>query len=188
MTKHRRKNGFPAFFLFFTVAALLILSACNFSTGAGSAGEPGDLVKQIVQQTFAAMTQAAGLPADDPARQTQEAQAAAQTETSVAFNAPVFTPTTTPTPTPGIVQVSVSRETNCRSGPGPAYEVYGILRVGQTAEVVGRNFVNDTWIIKLPSNPAITCWVWGQYASVTGNWESLPIIKTPPTPTPTLSG
>jgi hypothetical protein len=81
----------------------------------------------------------------------------------------------------------VSVETNCRSGPGTAYGALGALLVGQSAEVVGRSASSDSWIIKLPSNPAITCWLWGQYATVTGNTGNLPIITPPPTPTPTAT-
>ncbi len=170
-----RQHFFSIIFLA-ALAALLLLSACSLQSTSGlPAGQANDLVNQIVTQTFAALTQAAGEAAQVTA--TIPAQESSTLE---------FTPTVTLTPTPGIVQVSVSRETNCRTGPGPVYEALGILRVGQTAEVVGRNFINDNWIIKLSSNPAIVCWVWGQYATVSGNWEALPIIKTPPTPTPTV--
>ncbi len=98
---------------------------------------------------------------------------------------PSLTPTPTFTLTPEVPMVSVSVQTNCRSGPGPAYDILGILNVGQTAEVVGRSVYNDNWIIKLPSNPAVTCWLWGQYATVTGNTGALPVFNPPPTPTPT---
>ncbi|MFA5873603.1 MAG: SH3 domain-containing protein, partial [Anaerolineales bacterium] len=97
---------------------------------------------------------------------------------------PSLTPTPTFTLTPEVPMVSVSVQTNCRSGPGTAYDILGILNVGQTAEVVGRSVYNDNWIIKLPSNPAITCWLWGQYATVVGNTAGLPIVTPPPTPTP----
>jgi hypothetical protein len=80
--------------------------------------------------------------------------------------------------------VSVSVQTNCRSGPGTVYDSLGFLDVGQTAEVVGRSTSSDNWIIKLPSNPAITCWLWGQYATVVGNTSGLTVYTPPPTPTP----
>jgi hypothetical protein len=80
--------------------------------------------------------------------------------------------------------VSISVQTNCRVGPGTAYDVLGIMNVGETAQVVGRSASSDYWIIKLPSNPAITCWLWGKYATVVGNKSGLPIIAPPPTPTP----
>ncbi|TSA47703.1 MAG: hypothetical protein D4R46_00715 [Chloroflexi bacterium] len=100
---------------------------------------------------------------------------------------PSLTPTPTFTLTPEVPMVSVSVQTNCRSGPGPAYDILGIMNVGQTAEVVGRSVNNENWIIKLPSNPAITCWLWGQYATVVGNTAGLPIVTPPPTPTPAAS-
>jgi hypothetical protein len=83
--------------------------------------------------------------------------------------------------------VSVSVNTNCRVGPGTVYEILGYLNVGQTAEVVGRSASSDFWIIKPPSNLAITCWVTNQYATVVGNTAGLPVINPPPTPTPAPS-
>jgi hypothetical protein len=164
------------------LGAILLLSACSFQSVPST--QPDDLVGQIVQQTFAAYTRAAASPSqNDSAQQTQVAQSAAQTLIALTSSTPEATRTPTLSPTPGTVQVTVSLETNCRSGPGPAYEKLGILKVGQTADVVGRNSVNDTWIIKLPSNPSITCWLWGQYASVSGNWEAVPVLTPPPTPT-----
>ena len=80
--------------------------------------------------------------------------------------------------------VSVTVQTNCRFGPGAPFDILGIMNIGETAEAVGRSANNDNWIIRLPSNPAITCWLWGYYASITGNWQALPVITPPPTPTP----
>lgn len=81
------------------------------------------------------------------------------------------------------VTVTVSVDTNCRLGPGTLYEIVGVLPVGQVAEVVGRSASSDNWIISLPSNPAVTCWVWGQYATVSGDTSTLPVITPPPAPT-----
>jgi len=39
----------------------------------------------------------------------------------------------------------------------------------------------------LPSNPAVTCWLWGQYATVLGNTDGLPAINPPPIPTPAVA-
>lgn len=125
--------------------------------------------------------------------QTQMALSIQQTMTALAYNAPqpanIFTPTNTPTftftPTDSSVTVSVSVNTNCRTGPGSAYDIIGALAVGQTAEVVGRSQNSDNWIIKLPGSPSVTCWLWGQYATVVGNTAGLPVYTPPPTPTPT---
>jgi len=82
-------------------------------------------------------------------------------------------------------QVSVSVPTNCRAGPGTTYERLGGLQVGEVAEVVGRHATRDYWIIRNPDRPAELCWLWGEYATVTGNTGILPVFTPPPTPTPT---
>jgi uncharacterized protein YraI len=77
------------------------------------------------------------------------------------------------------VRVMVSVDTNCRSGPGSSYTYLGALLVGENAEVVGRNLDGTYWIIRNPDQPAGTCWLWGQYASVSGNIYGLPVYSTP---------
>ena len=103
---------------------------------------------------------------------------------------PTLTPTATlsPTPvftaTPVVPQISVSVATNCRVGPGKVYDRVGALLVGQVSEVVGRNQVGNYWYIRNPSRSDGFCWLWGEYATVTGNLAALPILTPPPTPTP----
>jgi len=93
---------------------------------------------------------------------------------------PSETPTITPTGTPSVPQVSVSSATNCRTGPSTAFDwLYG-LDPGKTAEVVGKNTPTGYWIIKYPGG---TCWLWGQYATVTGNTSGLTEYPVPATPT-----
>ena len=55
----------------------------------------------------------------------------------------VFTPTVTLTPTPAIPMVSVSLDTNCRTGPGKIYDYLGALLVGEKAEIVGKNTTSN---------------------------------------------
>lgn len=102
---------------------------------------------------------------------------------------PSATPSATlsPTPlftaTPVVPLISVSVATNCRVGPGRVYDRVGALLVGQTAEVIGRNQVSNYWYIREPTRN-VTCWLWGEYATVTGNLAALPVFTPPPTPTP----
>jgi hypothetical protein len=86
--------------------------------------------------------------------------------------------------TPGIVTVSVSANTWCMTGPDVIYDKVFILYVGQTAEVIGKDAYGVYWVIKNPKNPAVTCWLWAYYATVTGDASQLPVITPPPTPTP----
>lgn len=103
---------------------------------------------------------------------------------------PTITPSATLSPTPVftstslVTLVSVSVATNCRVGPGKVYERVGALLVGEVAEVVGRSADGNYWYIRNPRQSNGFCWLWGQYATVTGNFAALPVFTPPPTPTP----
>lgn len=150
--------------IIFTLSLILLLAlaSCNLPGGTRIAGDSGDLPGQP--------TRTVGTPG-----------ALQPIETSSQ------TPSITSSLTPELPLVTVSVATNCRTGPGEPYDIIGALPVGIPAEVVGRNASGDTWIIKLPSNPSITCWLWGHYATVTGDTSHLPIVEPPPTPTPVIS-
>jgi hypothetical protein len=105
---------------------------------------------------------------------------------------PQYTSTPGPTPTPGftstptVPEVSVSTNTNCRTGPGTQYDLIGGLLVGEKAVVVGKNTSTGYWIINNPGKSG-TCWLWGQYATVSGNTVGLTEYAIPPTPTPSAT-
>ncbi len=97
---------------------------------------------------------------------------------------PPRTATLTLTSTPAGVFLSVSMATNCRSGPGKAYDWLGGLEVGKTAEAVGRYTPSNYWIIRNPMGNG-TCWLWGEYVTVVaGDPRNLPEMTPPPSPTP----
>jgi hypothetical protein len=79
--------------------------------------------------------------------------------------------------------VTVSENTNCRTGPAVVFDLVGALLVGEQAVVVGKYTIGNYWIINNP-NGSGTCWLWGQYATVTGDTLGLPEYAPPPTPTP----
>jgi hypothetical protein len=81
--------------------------------------------------------------------------------------------------TSGAVTVTVSQNTNCRSGPGQAFNEVGSLGPGQIAEVIGKDTFDNYWIIKLPDGSGKTCWLWGQYATVTGDPSKVADVATP---------
>ena len=80
--------------------------------------------------------------------------------------------------------VTVSIDTNCRTGPGLAYDQIGVLLRGESAVIVGQEETGNYWIIENPDRSG-TCWLWAQYATVTGNVSGLPLLTPPPSPTPT---
>ena len=96
---------------------------------------------------------------------------------------PQFTATTGPSATPSVPEVTVSQNTNCRTGPGVAYDNIGALLIGQKATVVGKNTSTGYWIINNPGKTG-TCWLFPQYATVSGNTANLQEYSIPPTPTP----
>lgn len=96
---------------------------------------------------------------------------------------PSLTPSITPTATPDTPMVEVSVGTNCRTGPGNAYDIEGALLKGEEAEIIAKDPNDLFWYIPNPDRPGAFCWVWGQYASTTGNTDNLPVYTPEPTPT-----
>jgi hypothetical protein len=111
------------------------------------------------------------------------------TATSTITLTPTVTLTFTPvfTATPTIPQLTVSVDTNCRVGPGVIYARVGALLVGEIAEVYGRDPTGKYWFIRNPDSNSNFCWLWGEYATLAGPFQSLPVFTPPPTPTPTFT-
>lgn len=84
--------------------------------------------------------------------------------------------------TPSTTTVTVSRNTNCRKGPGSQFDINGALLIGQVAEVIAKNTPTNYWIIKTPGSSSGTCWLWGQYATVSGDTSAVAEATLPPTP------
>jgi len=152
----------------------------------------------LLTTALACVQPGASAPAPDPnAGNTSIAQTIAARQTEAALNNPAtatftFTPeiptltleptlSATPdfTATPTTPMISVSEDTNCRVGPGKAYERVGILLVGETAEIVGREPKGEYWLIRNPDTGVDLCWVWNEYATITGNIYTL-LLYTPP--------
>jgi hypothetical protein len=177
-----RKNSI----VIIVIAGLAMFSACSLP------GRPAVVNQPNQDPTAAIRTQVAGIVAGTQAAQTSQANAMMATMASLVTDTPeyTFTPSLTPsltlTMTPSVPMVSVSQETNCRSGPGEPYAILGTLPVGVQAEVVARTDFGD-WIIKLPSKPSVTCWLWDYYATVTGDTSALPKFTPVPSPTSTAT-
>ncbi|MCE9645194.1 MAG: hypothetical protein K8S20_04270 [Chloroflexi bacterium] len=154
--------------IYAALVLILAMLACNMPSAQAS---PEDLVATITAQALLVQNGQGNAPTSTP---------------ESGFTAtPEFTPTNTLTPTPSVPMVSVSQNTNCRTGPGTEYDLIGALLIGQTAEVVGKSTATNYWIINTPGSSG-TCWLWGNYATVTGNTAILAEWPIPPTPTPSL--
>ena len=184
-------KGIKKYFL--PLLLIFILSACNLPVAAeglqsGESGEDAGLLLTITAQAL--ILEQAGQTSTPTAADVQSqtivyVTATADGAASATPDAALPPPANAASPS-GAPTVTVSTATNCRTGPGQAYPSIFGLPVGQTAEVVGKNTSTNYWIIKIP-NGAGTCWLWGQYATVTGDTSALPTVAIPPTPTPTIT-
>lgn len=91
------------------------------------------------------------------------------------------TPTATlpPTNTPVPPTLTVNTDTNCRAGPGTSYGIVITLHPGTIAYITGKDTLDNFWIIDAPNYPGTTCWISGQYTTISGDTNDL---VEPPTP------
>ncbi len=119
-------------------------------------------------------------PATGTAQAAMTSQAQGQ-DTGTSTAAPAASPTPAATLTPSSVSASVMASTDCRTGPGTAYSIVTNLNAGQTAIVVGQDQLDQYWLVDNP-NGSGTCWLWGLYATVTGNSAAVPAVTAPAPP------
>ena len=168
-----------------SVAVLLLASlACALPSTAVPVTQDLNFYNTSIAQTVAAaVAQTQGLPS--PTTIIQDTTTPFMSSTP---EPPTLTPTETVTPspvftsTPLVPLISVSIATNCRVGPGRIYDRVGALLVGEVAEVHGRNDPGNYWYVRLPNGNF--CWLWGEYATLSGNTSALPVYTPPPSPTP----
>jgi hypothetical protein len=102
-------------------------------------------------------------------------------KTAQAANQPAQSGAAAPTDTPSTPTVTVSSPTNCRAGPSTDYDLLYTLNVGETAEVVGKYSGGNYWVINNPDGGG-NCWLWGEYATISGDTDNLPEMIPPPAP------
>lgn len=92
-------------------------------------------------------------------------------------------PTPVPTATPDGVTVTVTGRPfqNVRSGPSTIFDVLGQLNEGETARVIGASRDNAWVVIDFRGRQG---WMSASLLDIFGNLNSVPIIDSPPTPTP----
>lgn len=149
-------------------ALLVAILACNLPSNQ-SVAQPPDLAGTITAQAMILL---------------ESSNTPTFTSLPAFTETPSLTPTVTLTPTPSVPQVTVTAATNCRTGPGTEYDLLFTLQPGQVAQIVGTDLPDNYWIINMPGGGV--CWLWGQYAVVSGNIAGLQQFAVPPTPTPSI--
>ena len=166
--------------ILFALIAIVIILACNLPGGQPPTTEPDYISTITVQASLIQPLNNLVSPVVITATPNLSAQV-------IFTDTPASTPTITLTPTLGIATITVSADTNCRSGPGKEYDNLGALLANESAEIVGKNTITNYWIIKNPDHDG-TCWLWGRYATISGDTTSIKEVAIPPTPTPALPG
>lgn len=159
------------------LAGTVLLSACGgalISPEARAATETTSAIDRIAAQTLESL-------------RTEEAVVlrmnAVPTATHTVLPA-TRTPVPSVTPLPAPIRITVTVDTNCRTGPGSSFPMVGALMVGESTIVRARVPELDYWIVENPDNPGGECWLWGRHASLVGGTNNLPVATPPWTPTP----
>jgi len=158
------------------IVLLVVSLACSQTTPMAAPVQDPNTLNTSIAQTVAARQTEAALLNPPTATLTFTPETPTLTPEPVLSATPDFT-ATSETPL-----ITVSKDTNCRVGPGAVYERVGILLTGEVAEVVGRDVTGEYWLIINPDGNTESCWVWGEYATVTGNTFTLLFPTTVPLP------
>ncbi len=164
-----------SFAFIFLILCIVGLAACSKrEVGVPPSPLALTLTVQAIQLQWLAQTEQAqqSQPIVIVVTATPDPNSLAPTVNPAANTAPAATTSNT-------VTVTVSQNTNCRSGPSVEFNEVGALNPGQIAEVVGKDTFDNYWIVKLPDSPGKTCWLWGQYATVTGDASMVADVATP---------
>ena len=159
-----RKTFFQLFCLL--TIGVIILSACNMP-GSNAAAEITPSPQEPTATIELTATQTEVVPTATPS--------VTPTETRIS------TSTATATPEPPIAEVG--RESNCRIGPGGAYDLVATYQTGQMLEVVAKDLGGGYWFVKNPEKPEEQCYLLANNITITGDTAALPKFTPQPSPT-----
>ncbi len=92
-------------------------------------------------------------------------------------------PTDTPTPTPVPILAKVAKETNCRIGPGPHYDLVATYQAGTTLQVIARDLGGGYIFTMNSSKPEEVCYILANNVTISGDTAALPQITPLSSPT-----
>jgi len=79
--------------------------------------------------------------------------------------------------------VVVATDANVREGPSTVYRIWGVLRTGAVAQVVGKNAEGTWYAIVFAEAPTGHGWIWSNLVTLCGDHSDVPVVAAPPTPT-----
>lgn len=166
--------------LFSCIVMIAATLACTMPSAGPVSSPTPDYIATITAQASSLLIQPT--PNNQPPLSENTATLNAPAQGSVT-DTPGPTLTITVTASPSIPILTVSEDTNCRSGPSKDYGYISVLLKGKSAEVVGKNTATNYWVVKNPEGSGI-CWLWGNYATITGDTSKIQEYPIPPTSTP----
>ncbi len=155
-----------------------------FATLACTLGTPSSSPEPNLEATIVALQQTQSAPAAPAA---PAASPVAQAPASPTAAAPAAPAAPVASATPSTPMLSVSVNTNCRTGPGIRWAITDGLTVGTSYQVKGQAPSSNPYLIVDPGSGK-DCWAWLEHATVTGNTSALPVIPVPPVPVGSISG
>lgn len=157
--------------------AVVFACACNFSSPINSEPTLDILAVQLAQQTIEARLTETAMLIPVAGGETPMPTAIP----TIQKTSPVITiqPSVSPTKISTVPLVTVSINTNCRSGPNIVYDYKGALLVGEKTEVLGKHPEKSWLLVKNPDDVG-QCWITSQYATITGDISQLPTPELPP--------
>ena len=162
-------------FLFSVIALVLATLACGLPTP-GTPPPEINLEATQLAATIAALQQTPVVAATN---------AVAPTNTQIPV-ATAAAPAATATPSKPMLSVSVN--TNCRSGPGIKYPITGAILTNGSFEVTAQAPASTPYLIIRNPDGGADCWAWLEHATVAGVVTNLPILPIPPVPVGSISG
>lgn len=157
--------------------AAAFLAACNLGVPAPVSHPDQNAIETAVEQTLQAGAVTPFISPAGPATTVVGSGTPGITPSA----SPSVSPTVTRTPSGDKPTLSITGNSNCRTGPGASFKNVTGFTPGAELEIVGRYTPTNFWLVKIPGSTE-TCWVWGEFATAKGNIESVP-ETTPVVPT-----
>ena len=161
-----RSNPYSSMLFPILILLILLLSTACTSQAQDQAQPTGEETDQ-------------GEVADSPLPPADTAPPDTQTPTPSSSATPLPTLTSTPA-----LLADITGNTNCRTGPGIAYDLLHTYLAGNQVQLLGKSPDGFFWYTRAVSEYAPDCWLWGKYTTPIGDTKLLPEFTPPPTPTP----
>ena len=157
------------------ISVLLTATACS-----GNATQVAPLEAEDLQTLVAGTLTAAAVELG----QTMTAAVTATFTPTITYTA-TLPPTQAPTTAP--VTLTTTGNVHCRKGASTTFPSITIIPGGTVVEVIARNPGNDFFYVRAAESETGACWIWGQYATLNGDSNTLPVFTPVPTPLPTAT-